>query len=546
MSRADLAAGSAVRASGQTIETAPRSASTRADTSSRFPELLTKMAMGGNPSPSRPTISISEPRMAWDTNMSPPEAALGEMSEGIEPSLAVVPESQSEPSADTKDQPPAWPQPAAPSLPDATSVDSTPLLPGAVHMPIPIPMTAGIGVSQVSAVGQNNIAFPQVPTPDGAAGTSVARNPTVGQYNIVFPQVPTSDAAALKAAARGVQADLIGAPQGAQQTWDMLASAPSSAADAATLKEVPQDLRAAVGNAAIAAQLVSAVAQETHIALVVQPSLAPGARYRAERATVANEAVVPEQGTELGDAELPAARVDVPAAGKPLRPSPEQPAPVAKPADEQGVASNADGEPVSLAPPTDRYAPALGHEPPRTAGAVPSPSHQVAGQIVSTALAVQREEAQPVGALAAKPLAPSVVKVLRLELQPADLGTITIRMSLKQDALDIRVEASRYDTARMLQRDQDSLAKMLTSAGYRIDGMAVVASASDGAAVQDGRSQAFLPSPMPQHSGSSQPDSRSSGGRSNAEPDPRSSHGKQNDDDDKSRPARGPGGDLYV
>ena len=103
-------------------------------------------------------------------------------------------------------------------------------------------------------------------------------------------------------------------------------------------------------------------------------------------------------------------------------------------------------------------------------------------------------------------------------------------MSLKQDGLDLRVEASRPDTARMLQGDQDTLAKLLTSAGYRIDGMAVVAAPTDGAAVPDGRSQAFLPSSTPQQGSSSQSDSRSSGGRPNAEPDPRASRGNQNDD----------------
>ena len=119
-------------------------------------------------------------------------------------------------------------------------------------------------------------------------------------------------------------------------------------------------------------------------------------------------------------------------------------------------------------------------------------------------------------------------------------------MSLKQDGLDIRVEASRYDTACMLQRDQDSLAKLLTSAGYRIDGMTVVAAPTDSAAAPDGRSQAFLPSSTPQHGGSPQPDARSSGGRPNAEADARASRGNQDDDNDKSRIARGPGGDRYV
>jgi flagellar hook-length control protein FliK len=331
--------------------------------------------------------------------------------------------------------------------------------------------------------------------------------------------------------------------QGAQAKQDVFASPLTPTADAATLKETPQDLRAVVGGGA---QLVSAVAQERHIAPVVQPALAQGARYRAERAIVADGAAAPEQGTEQGDTELPAARVDVIAAGKPLRPSPEQLASVARSVSEQDASSNSDVELGSFASPADHSVTALANEPPRAVGAVPLPSHQVAGQIVATALAVQREEAQPVGTLAAKPLSPSVVKILRLELQPADLGTITIRMSLKQDVLDIRVEASRYDTARMLQRDQDALAKILTGAGYRIDGMAVVTAATDGAAVLDGRSQAFLPSSTPQHWGSSQHDSRPSGGRSNAEPDPRSSPGKQNDDNDKSRTARGAGGDLYV
>ena len=197
-------------------------------------------------------------------------------------------------------------------------------------------------------------------------------------------------------------------------------------------------------------------------------------------------------------------------------------------------------------PPAEHSLSVIANDTPRTLGTPGLPTHQLAGQIVAAALAVQREEAQPIAALAAKPLASSVVKILHLELQPADLGTITIRMSLKQDALDIRVEASRYDTACMLQRDQDSLAKILTSAGYRIDGMTVVTAVTDGAAVSDGRSQAFLPSSTPQHGEASQQESRSSGGRPNAEPSPRSSPGKQNDDNDKSRTARGAGGDLYV
>ena len=96
-------------------------------------------------------------------------------------------------------------------------------------------------------------------------------------------------------------------------------------------------------------------------------------------------------------------------------------------------------------------------------------------------------------------------------------------------------------------RIRTSLAKLLTSAGYRIDGMTVVSAPTHGAAAPDGGSQAFVPTSTPQQSGAgSQPDARSSGERSPPDSDPRSSRGNQNDDNDKSRIARGPGGDLYV
>ena len=163
--------------------------------------------------------------------------------------------------------------------------------------------------------------------------------------------------------------------------------------------------------------------------------------------------------------------------------------------------------------------------------AAPPIAHQVAGQIIAASTNGQREDVQQVNIATATPItsAPPIVKILRLNWQPADLGTITIRMSLTQDALDIRVEASRSETAHMLQRDQDSLTKLLTSAGYRMDSVTVVAVASDTTAVADGRGQS-LSSMTPQNWGSSDPDSRSSGGRWNADPDPRTSRDKQNDE----------------
>jgi hypothetical protein len=198
----------------------------------------------------------------------------------------------------------------------------------------------------------------------------------------------------------------------------------------------------------------------------------------------------------------------------------------------------------------------------RTAGAAPLPTQQVAGRIVAAALSAQQGRRGLDGAAfdGAMPKAVSapVVKVLRLQLQPADLGTITIRMSLRDDALDIRLEASRDGTAGLLQRDQEVLAKLLSSAGYRLDGMAVTVSSADATQLADGRATAFQPSAAPEQWGSSpngfqagsqagsQADARSSGGRHNAHANPGPSHEKQHEDNDKIGAGRTAGGGLYV
>jgi chemotaxis protein MotD len=178
-------------------------------------------------------------------------------------------------------------------------------------------------------------------------------------------------------------------------------------------------------------------------------------------------------------------------------------------------------------------------------GAAPLPTQQVAGRIVSAALAAQQDVGR-IDASSVSAVTSPVIKFLHLELQPADLGTITIRMSLKQDGLDIRLEASRHDTAVMLQRDQEGLAKLLTSAGYHLDGMTVTVSAAHGSQTPDGSASAFLPTATPDQWGSSQPDARSSGGRQNASSDSRTFRGNQNDSNDKSGAGRSTGGDVYV
>ena len=108
----------------------------------------------------------------------------------------------------------------------------------------------------------------------------------------------------------------------------------------------------------------------------------------------------------------------------------------------------------------------------------------------------------------------SALKVLHIQLQPAELGTVTVRMSLKQDALEIQLDASRQETAYMLRQDREALSKVLQSAGYALDGVTVHIVEPDRAAspiqpsIQNNHAatQSSLQSP----SGWSQPDGQSS------------------------------------
>lgn len=75
--------------------------------------------------------------------------------------------------------------------------------------------------------------------------------------------------------------------------------------------------------------------------------------------------------------------------------------------------------------------------------------------------------------LAASARPAPALKVLHIQLQPAELGTVTVRMSLKQDALELQLDVRNQEPAQLLRRDQEVIAKALQSAGYSLDGLSV-------------------------------------------------------------------------
>jgi len=108
-----------------------------------------------------------------------------------------------------------------------------------------------------------------------------------------------------------------------------------------------------------------------------------------------------------------------------------------------------------------------GGNPQQATAVPPRPAQQIADRIASEASFL--DSASQVAFEPAQSGSSSPVKVLQIQLQPADLGTVTVRLELKQSELEVHVEASRAETADMLRSDKDALSNLLRSAGYNVD-----------------------------------------------------------------------------
>ncbi len=105
----------------------------------------------------------------------------------------------------------------------------------------------------------------------------------------------------------------------------------------------------------------------------------------------------------------------------------------------------------------------------------------------------------------------SPTKVLHIQLQPIELGTVTMKLSLKDNALHVELEVGRGETKTLIQNDRDALTSLLRSAGYLVEGLDVRLAADPSSAnMNAGGGQASL---QTQSGGSSQTDAHSPGAR---------------------------------
>jgi len=111
------------------------------------------------------------------------------------------------------------------------------------------------------------------------------------------------------------------------------------------------------------------------------------------------------------------------------------------------------------------------------AGATPQPAGVVNGVDGAEAAAepiseqIARHVRAEVKTAGAGEASDGVVKVLNLELKPANMGAVTIRIALKDNAIVVHLEAQRSETLQIIERERQALTNALSSAGYSVDGI---------------------------------------------------------------------------
>jgi flagellar hook-length control protein FliK len=67
----------------------------------------------------------------------------------------------------------------------------------------------------------------------------------------------------------------------------------------------------------------------------------------------------------------------------------------------------------------------------------------------------------------------SALRILNLQLHPADLGMVTIKMRLAGSSLEMELHVEREETAQLLRHDSEKLSALLRGSGYRPDAISV-------------------------------------------------------------------------
>ena len=143
-----------------------------------------------------------------------------------------------------------------------------------------------------------------------------------------------------------------------------------------------------------------------------------------------------------------------------------------------------------------------------------------------------------------------VVKVLSIELKPANLGSVTVRLALKDNAIAVHIEAQHRDTLAVIERERDALVNALASAGYSVDTVTsapMMETRQQSSINGIGDAGAFSSQGQPGQASQGFTNSSGGDGRSQQGGSGLSGHRPTSDDKDVGNPGvRSGGGSLYV
>lgn len=145
---------------------------------------------------------------------------------------------------------------------------------------------------------------------------------------------------------------------------------------------------------------------------------------------------------------------------------------------------------------------------------------------------------------------PSVtaLKTLNLQLEPENLGQVTITLNLSADGLDVEMQATRSSTVELIEKEKQSLSNQLQQSGYSVAGIEIkfggaTSPLSSGGFGGEGQADLAATPGGGQATGGSSSGNGSSHDSSPHAKNPQSSSGVSAHD---GPPARRAGGDLYV
>lgn len=178
-----------------------------------------------------------------------------------------------------------------------------------------------------------------------------------------------------------------------------------------------------------------------------------------------------------------------------------------------------------------------------------SATQQVANAVVSelkgSAAPAASAAADLVGAQSNAPDQP--VKILTVNLEPPDLGNVTVRLRLVGTEMSVQLAAQRKDTSTMLDQQRDQIRDLMQSAGYAADVAPVQHGSLDGFQAGSGQSQPQLPGQQQQSSqsqgafsGAGTSSGQSDGGARQARQDQQPNQEARHDQDVAPHTRRGP------